>query len=195
MMIKDDDRISSQHDINPQHTKTTRGSSACSVKEDKVGMSHQEQQLLLPDSNLDRSTARIRRTRSRVVPRESSIQESLWSDYSSDSSSSTSSTSFSRRRRRCRRQLRLLQEERFVLQKEQFEVQRMFQIMIEINNFSFEANRNDNNNNNGDNVSTFSSLSGYETDDDYSTSDDGASTVVECDDIIEIKQLCSSVNL
>jgi hypothetical protein len=193
MMIKDDDRISSQHDVSPQHTKTTRGSSTCPVEEDKVGMSYQEPPLQLPDSNLDRSTTRIRRTRSRVVPRESSIQESLWSDYSSDSSSSASSTSFSERRRRRRRQLRLLQEERFVLQKEQFEVQRMFQIMIEINNFSLEANRNDNNSNNDDNVSTLSSLSGYETDDDYSTSDDGASTVVECDEIIEIKELCTAV--
>jgi hypothetical protein len=158
-MIKDDDRISSHH-VNPQHTST------CSVKEDKIGMPCQEQ-LLVPDSNLDRSSTRIRRTRNHVVPRESSIQESLWSDYSSDSSTSTSSssTSFSKRRRRRRRQLRLLQEEKFVLQKEQFEVQRMFQIMIEINNFSLEANNRDDNSNDG-NVSTLSSLSGYETDDD-----------------------------
>ena len=192
-MIKDDGRISSQHDINPQHTTTTRGSSTCSVKEDKVGMSHQEPPLLLlPDSNLDRSTTRIHRMRSRVVPRESSIQESLWSDYSSDSSSSASSTSSSERRRRRRQLLRLLQEERFVPQKEQFEVRRMFQIMIKVNNFPLEAIRNDNNNND-DYVSTLSSLSGYETDDDYNASDDGVSTVVECNEIIEIKKLCTAV--
>ena len=64
--------------------------------------------------------------------------------------------------------------------------------MIKMNNFSLEAIRNDNDNND-DNVSTLSSLSGYETDDDYSASDDGVSTVVECNEIIEIKKLCTAV--
>ena len=46
---------------------------------------------------------------------------------------------------------------------------------------------------NDDNVSTLSSLSGYETDDDYNESDEGVSTVVECNEIIEIKKLCTAV--
>ena len=64
--------------------------------------------------------------------------------------------------------------------------------MIKMNNFSLEAIRNDNNNYD-DNVSTLSSLSGYETDDDYNESDDVVSTVVECNEIIEIKKLCTAV--